>query len=103
MGVFDYSTIKDPAASAWAANHDGKIDAYWQEQWRTNTEIKQMIRDNVAHWHAACADLERKMDQMVTRMEKLSNRVFAMMGAASVMGGLVTLMLQAGYRAVTTP
>ena len=70
---------------------------------RVNREIKEMIRDDVAAWHRVSGDLSEKMDGLIidigTRMEKLSNRVFYMMGFASILGALMALMIRAGYKA----
>ena len=93
MPDFDYSTFTDPAAAAWAANHDGKIDAYWREQWRVNAEIKEMIRENLEAWHGTCLSLEKKVDD-------LTKRVFYMMGVAGAVGAIVTLLAQGAIEAL---
>ena len=92
-----YGPITDiPSAAAWIAHHDGKIDAYWREQWRVNQEIKDMIRGDIAAWRDACSALESKVDI-------LTKRVFYVMGVAGAVGAIATLLVQSAAEVISVP
>lgn len=56
---------------AWAPFHEGQIQAYWREQWKTN------------------ARLEVEMERLGHRVRQLQNRVIFFSGAAAFAGASV--------------
>ncbi len=68
--------VKDlPDLLAWAPFHEGQVQAFWQEQWKTN------------------ARMEVEMERLGEQMAALKSRFVFFCGAASFAGAAVPTVL----------
>ena len=88
---------------AWAHDHDGRNDAYWEAQHHWNDKLEVNCKEH----EVSCAQAMdkytlmqgRKMDTMATRITSIEKKSMWVSGACAAIGSIVGVLLSGGLQA----